>query len=49
MFWIVFTVAVLLWMIGLAAHFGSGVLPLLLVLGAILTLMNFAFRRTPLT
>lgn len=48
MFWTVFTLAALLWMIGLAANFGAGVLPLLLVLGAILALMNFAIRRSPL-
>jgi hypothetical protein len=45
-FWTVFTLAILLWMIGLAASFGPGVMPLLLVLGTILTAMNFAFRRT---
>ena len=48
MFWTIFTVAILLWMVGLAANFGAGVMPLLLVLATILTLMNFAFRRTPL-
>jgi hypothetical protein len=32
-------------MVGLAASFGPGVMPLLLVLGTILTAMNFAFRR----
>jgi hypothetical protein len=47
-FWTVFTLAVLLWMIGLAANFGAAVLPLLLVLGAVLALMNFAIRRSPL-
>lgn len=45
MFWTIFTVAILLWMVGLAASFGPGVMPLLLVLGTILTAMNFAFRR----
>ncbi|HEY1938544.1 MAG TPA: hypothetical protein VGJ33_11470 [Candidatus Angelobacter sp.] len=49
-FWTIFTVAILLWMLGLAANFGADVMPLLLVLGTILALMNFAFRRrTPLT
>jgi hypothetical protein len=48
-FWTIFTVAILLWMFGLAANFGADVMPLLLVLGTILALMNFAFRRTPLT
>ncbi len=48
MFWTVFTLAALLWMIGLAANYGAGVLPVLLVLGMILALMNFAFRRNPL-
>ena len=46
MFWTIFTLAILLWMIGLAASFGPGVMPLLLVLGTILIAMNFAFRRT---
>jgi hypothetical protein len=32
-------------MVGLAASFGPGVMPLLLVLGTILIAMNFAFRR----
>ena len=41
----IFTLAILLWMVGLAASFGPGVMPLLLVLGTILTAMNFAFRR----
>ncbi|HEY5029455.1 MAG TPA: hypothetical protein VIK39_13680 [Candidatus Angelobacter sp.] len=45
MFWTIFTVAILLWMVGLAAAFGPGVMPLLLVLGTILTAMNFVFRR----
>lgn len=45
-FWTIFTLAVLLWMIGLAASFGPGVMPLLLVLGTILAAMNLAFRRT---
>jgi hypothetical protein len=44
-FWTIFTVAVLLWMIGLAAAFGAAVMPLLLVLVTILVLMNLAFRR----
>ena len=48
MFWAIFTVAILLWMIGLAAAFGPGVMPLLLVLVTILVLMNLAFRRTSL-
>jgi hypothetical protein len=48
-FWTIFTVAILLWMLGLAVSFGAGVVPLLVVLGTILALMNFAFRRTPLT
>jgi len=47
-FWAIFTVAVLLWMTGLAAAFGPGVMPLLLVLVTILILMNRAFRRTSL-
>jgi hypothetical protein len=47
-FWTVFTVAILLWMVGLAGTFGTGVMPLLLVLGTILILMNFVFRRTSL-
>lgn len=46
MFWTIFTLAVLLWMVGMAASFGSGVMPLLLVLGTILAAMNLAFRRT---
>ncbi|HXO38156.1 MAG TPA: hypothetical protein VN872_05940 [Candidatus Acidoferrum sp.] len=45
MFRTIFTLAILLWMVGLAASFGPGVMPLLLVLGTILTAMNFAFRR----
>ena len=45
MFWTIFTVAILLWMVALAAAFGPGVVPLLLVLGTILAAMNFAFRR----
>ncbi|HEV7553274.1 MAG TPA: hypothetical protein VGP65_16415 [Candidatus Angelobacter sp.] len=45
MFWTIFTLAILLWMVGLAASFGPGVMPLLLVLGTILIAMNFAFRR----
>ena len=44
MFWTIFTLAIALWMIALAAAFGSGVMPLLLVLGTILAAMNFAFR-----
>lgn len=46
MFWTIFTLAILLWMVGLAASFGSGVMPLLLVLGTILAAMNLVFRRT---
>lgn len=46
MFWTIFTLAILLWMIGLAITFGPGVMPLLLVLGTILTAMNVVFRRT---
>lgn len=45
MFWTIFTLAILLWMVGLAAGFGPGVMPLLLVLGTILAAMNLAFRR----
>jgi len=45
-FWTIFTLAILLWMIGLAITFGPGVMPLLLVLGTILMAMNLAFRRT---
>lgn len=48
MFWTVFTVAIVLWMVALAAAFGPGVMPVLLVLGTILTAMNFAFRRRSL-
>jgi len=47
-FWTIFTLAIVLWMIALAAVFGPGVAPLLLVLGAILAAMNFAFRRKSL-
>jgi hypothetical protein len=47
-FWTIFTVAIVLWMVALAAAFGPGVAPLLLVLGAILAAMNFAFRRRSL-
>jgi hypothetical protein len=47
-FWTIFTVAILLWIIGLAAVFGPGVMPLLLVLCMLLVLMNLAFRRTSL-
>lgn len=46
MFWTIFTLAILLWMVGLAASFGLGVMPLLLILGTILAAMNLAFRRT---
>ncbi|MGC2742104.1 MAG: hypothetical protein WA672_02885 [Candidatus Angelobacter sp.] len=46
MFLTIFTLAILLWMIGLAVSFGPGVMPLLLVLGTILAAMNIAFRRT---
>ena len=45
MFWTIFTVAIVLWMVALAAAFGPGVMPLLFVLSAILAAMNFAFRR----
>jgi hypothetical protein len=45
-FWTIFTAAILLWIIGLAASFGPEIMPLLLVLVTILGLMNFAFRRT---
>jgi hypothetical protein len=45
-FWTIFTLAILVWMIGLAVSFGLGVMPLLVVLGTILTAMNFVFRRT---
>lgn len=48
MFWTIFTVAIVLWMVALAAAFGSGVMPLLLVLGTILAAMNFVFRRRSL-
>lgn len=48
MFWTIFTVAIVLWMDALAAAFGPGVMPLLLVLGTILAAMNFAFRRRSL-
>jgi hypothetical protein len=47
-FWTIFTLLILLWMIVLAADFGAGVMPTLLVLGTILTLMNFIFRRRTL-
>jgi len=47
-FWTIFTVAIVLWMVALAATFGSGVMPLLFVLSAILAAMNFAFRRKSL-
>jgi hypothetical protein len=45
-FWTIFTLAILLWMIALAISFGPGVMPLLLILGTILTAMNLIFRRT---
>ena len=48
MFWTIFTVAIVLWMVALAAAFGPGVMPVLLVLGTILTGMNLAFRRRSL-
>jgi hypothetical protein len=48
-FWTIFTGAILLWMVALAAAYGSGVIPLLLVLGTILAGMNFAFRRRSLS
>jgi hypothetical protein len=47
-FWTIFTMAILLWIIGLAAAFGAGVIPVLLVLGSILILMNLVFRRKSL-
>ncbi len=46
MFWTIFFVCIALWMLGLAVAFGPGVAPLLLILGSILALMNFVFRRT---
>ena len=48
MFWTIFTVAIVLWMVALAATFGPGVVRLLVVLGTILAAMNFAFRRKSL-
>ena len=48
MFWTIFTLAIVLWMVALAAAFGPGVMPILLVLGTILTAMNFAFRHRSL-
>lgn len=48
MFWTIFTVAIVLWMVALAAAFGPGVMPLLLILGTILAAMNFAFRSRSL-
>ena len=48
MFWTIFIVAILLWMVGLASAFGPAVLPLLLILGTLLGLMNYVFRRTSL-
>jgi hypothetical protein len=47
-FWTIFTVAIVVWMAALAASFGPGVAPLLLVLSAILAAMNFAFRTRSL-
>lgn len=47
-FWTIFTVAIVLWMVALAAAFGPGVAPLLIVLGTILAAMNVAFRRRSL-
>jgi hypothetical protein len=47
-FWTIFTVTILFWIIGLAASFGPGAMPLLLVLVTILGLMNFVFRRRTL-
>jgi ABC-type xylose transport system permease subunit len=44
--WTIFFVCGALWMLGLAVAFGPGVMPLLLVMGTVLVLMNFVFRRT---
>ncbi|HZU30327.1 MAG TPA: hypothetical protein VFB79_04380 [Candidatus Angelobacter sp.] len=38
--WTIFTVFVVLWMLGLALQFGAGVLPLLLVVGTVFLLMK---------
>ena len=48
MFWTIFTVAIVLWMVALAAAYGPGVMPVLFVLGTILIAMNLAFRRRSL-
>jgi hypothetical protein len=47
-FWTIFTLAIVLWMVALAAAFGRGVIPVLLVLGTILAAMNVAFRSRSL-
>jgi hypothetical protein len=40
-----FFVAVVIWMLGLMFQFGGSVLHILLVVGAIMLVMKFTFRR----
>src|ERR1700757_1491191 len=42
----IFTVVVVLWMLALALQFGTGVLPLLLVVGTIFLLMKQVLRNS---
>jgi len=41
----IFFLAVVIWMLGLMLQFGGSVLQLLLVVGAIMLLMKYTFRR----
>ncbi len=45
MLWTIFTIAIVVWMLGLVFHFGGNVLPLLLVVAAIVLVMKYMFRR----
>jgi hypothetical protein len=40
-----FFVAVVIWMLGLMFQFGGSVLPILLVVGAIMLMLKYTFRR----
>ena len=47
MLWTIFAILLVLWLVGLLAHIGGGLIHLLLVIGVIVLIWNFvAGRRT---
>jgi len=48
MLWIIVVILVVLWLLGLVAHIGGGLIHVLLVIAAVVVLVNLLRGRRPL-